>query len=230
MQPNVETVCKLNSSPDLSGKRRVHRWLWILMLIFFVLGFFVNRAYGWLALSCMVAPLVVAVKKGRYWCGWMCPRGSFYEHVLGKLKPGGTIPAWLRLPVVRWTIVSGLLLMMTVRLWKAWGDFSAMGGVLFQTIAVTTLAGILLGLVFHRRTWCAICPMGSIASVVGKGKEPLQITGDCVDCKRCTKVCPQQLPVSEFRHIGTIDHGDCLKCQQCVTTCRRGALSHPTAG
>lgn len=31
---------------------------------------------------CMLAPVLLAPFKGRYWCGNFCPRGSFYDNVI----------------------------------------------------------------------------------------------------------------------------------------------------
>ena len=33
---------------------------------------------------------------GRFWCGWMCPRGTFLEYALGKISKNSKIPGILR--------------------------------------------------------------------------------------------------------------------------------------
>ena len=50
-----------------------------------ILGMFDFRI-GLIALICMIAPIVVAIFKGRFWCGNLCPRGNFYDNVVSKFS------------------------------------------------------------------------------------------------------------------------------------------------
>jgi ferredoxin-type protein NapH len=50
--------------------------------------FFTLLAFGWLYSLigyfiplCMIAGIGIASWKGRKWCNWMCPRGSFQIHI-----------------------------------------------------------------------------------------------------------------------------------------------------
>ena len=46
------------------------------------------------------------------------------------------------------------------------------------------------------------------------------IIDKCIDCGKCQKVCPMQLPVNEI-----LDKPDCIKCARCVEACPKRALS-----
>ncbi len=211
------------------ANKQIQRWLWVVMMAFFSAALLINPIFGWLALGCMLGPLVVAIWKGRFWCGWMCPRGSFFDNVLGLFPRKRKIPRWLKHPITRWGVFTLIMLGLTYRLIVVWGDLTAMGGVLFQAVLYTTLVGIGLGVVYNKRSWCAVCPMGTLASIIGKGKQSLQISNECVSCNACTSVCPSQIAVADFKQAGQISDGDCLKCQRCVTACRRGAIVNKAA-
>lgn len=63
---------------------------WILFA-YIVAGWFFP-VVGWLAIICMIAPVAFAVKRGRWWCGNACPRGSMYDRLLAKYSPHRPIP------------------------------------------------------------------------------------------------------------------------------------------
>lgn len=54
------------------------KYSFTLLIAFIVLGMFDLR-FAIVAGICMVAPIVVSIFKGRFWCGNLCPRGNFYD-------------------------------------------------------------------------------------------------------------------------------------------------------
>ncbi|MBP2645598.1 MAG: quinol dehydrogenase rane component [Firmicutes bacterium] len=193
-------------------------YLFWILLIFLSVGYF-YPAVGLLALICMLAPVILAPFKGRFWCGNCCPRGSFYDEVMAKLSPQKPIPKVFRSSFMRITALLTLISVFTIQMIYAWGDLSAMGLVFLRIIFITTLVGIGLGLLYHHRTWCAFCPMGTLASwLSSKRSKPLQVSANCVNCKLCTKACPFALEPYNAKGTDTgFLHGDCLKCNRCST-------------
>ena len=59
------------------------RALYWLLAVYLIVGYFFPAA-GLVALICMIGPVAFAVSRGRWWCGHACPRGNFYDRVLGK--------------------------------------------------------------------------------------------------------------------------------------------------
>lgn len=207
-------------------RKRIRPYLFWILLAFLATGL-VYPAVGIIALTCMIAPVAVAPFRGRYWCGNYCPRGSFYDHVLVKLSPQRKIPAFFSYTVFRAVMVLFIMSVFTVQMIYAWGDWAAMGKVFVQIILITTIVGIVLGLIYHQRTWCSFCPMGTLASWISRRKKtlPLAVGNSCVSCKLCTKACPMQL--EPYAAKGTDEgfcHSDCLKCDRCVERCPKQAL------
>jgi len=207
-------------------RKRIRLYLFWILLAFLATGL-VYPAVGIIALTCMIAPVAVAPFRGRYWCGNYCPRSSFYDHVLVKLSPQRKIPAFFSHTVFRAVMVLFIMSVFTVQMIYAWGDWAAMGKVFVQIILITTIVGIVLGLIYHQRTWCSFCPMGTLASWISRRKKtlPLAVGNSCVSCKLCTKACPMQL--EPYAAKGTDEgfcHSDCLKCDRCVERCPKQAL------
>lgn len=186
-----------------------------------VLGFFI--------VMCMFAGIGIGFLKGRKWCDWYCPRGSFYD-ILGKyLGRGKEIPRILKKIPLRVTILSILMVMMSYQLYIRWPDARAMGMFFVMLLTGTTVLGIIFTIFLHRRTWCYVCPVGTVANLAGgRGETPLTIESEsCTECQTCEKVCPVQISPAEFKENGCreVKEGDCLKCGQCENICPVDALN-----
>ena len=208
-------------------KRNIQQYLFWILLVFIGVGI-IYPAIGLIAIICMLAPVLLAPFKGRYWCGNFCPRGSFYDNVIAKISPKKPIPAFFRSKGFRVFMVFFIIGIFTIQMYYAWGNLSAMGAVFVRIILITTIVGIVLGVIYHQRTWCSFCPMGTLASWFSSGKKPmpLQVEKSCVNCKICTTACPLQLsPYTAKEMTEGFTHSDCLKCSRCVEKCPKKALS-----
>lgn len=185
-------------------------------------GWFYPRV-GFFLLLCMAGALGIAAFRGRSWCDWMCPRGSFYDTFLGRFSRGRVVPQAMRSTWFRASVLALLLFSLGLQVAFAWGDMEAVGLAFLRVLVVTTTAGIVLGALFQERAWCHICPMGTLGSWMSKGKNPLHVSEDCKSCRLCEKVCPMQLKPYDHKS-GAMTHGDCLKCSSCVAACPINAL------
>lgn len=199
---------------------------WILLL-YLVVGYFYH-VIGFLAIICMIAPVAFAVRKGRWWCGNACPRGSLYDKVLARYSPHKPIPSFVRTRGFRTFMVAFIFTVFGIQMYHAWGDWNAMGRVFWTIILVTTIVGVALSFIYAPRTWCSFCPMGTLSSWVtpkrGSLPENYQrvFVGErCTTrCKLCSAVCPMQLKPYESRNdMDGLFHPDCIKCGSCTMGC-----------
>ena len=79
----------------------------------------------------------------------------------------------------------------------------------------------------QQRTWCYLCPIGTMSNWVGKNRRPLTLASEhCLECSLCAKNCPMQLSPAALKDQPAMAHrGDCLKCRLCVTACPSAALT-----
>ncbi|HWR41547.1 4Fe-4S binding protein [Sporomusa sp.] len=73
----------------------------------------------------MLAPILIAPFKGRYWCGNYCPRGSLYDNILSKFSPNKPIPAF-RTPGFRTFMVALIMSVFGIQMYYAWGNLDEM--------------------------------------------------------------------------------------------------------
>lgn len=119
------------------------KWSYILIIAFLILGMFDFRI-GLVALICMVAPIIVAIFKGRFWCGNLCPRGNFYDNVVSKFSNKKKVPKFIKSVYFRLTAIVLMLTVFTTGMIKNWGDLYGMGFVIYRLILITTIIGIIL--------------------------------------------------------------------------------------
>lgn len=148
-------------------QEKSHKWAWLVLCLFIFTGLFYPVA-GLAAIVCMLAPLVVAMFKGRMWCAFYCPRGSFLDQAVSKLSLRQKYPALFKAVWFRWLMVVSLLSAFAIQLTMARSSLVAMGAVFVRMVLLTTLAALGLGIKFIPRTWCGICPMGTLAGYLGR--------------------------------------------------------------
>jgi ferredoxin-type protein NapH len=180
---------------------------------------------GLICLAGMCAALSISPLNGRYWCAWLCPRGLFYEHWLSRVNPQKHVPPIVKTLAFRlfWLVV--LMSALGVAVLRSQGDVLIIARSVMIMIIVTTAIGIGLGLQYYSRLWCMFCPIGTLSSWMGKGKNPVHIDDSkCNDCQLCAMSCPMAIQPQTFRSVGNIAHCDCLKCGKCVQVCPQQAL------
>jgi polyferredoxin len=171
-------------------------------------------------------------------CSWICPIGTLSEWTarLGKMifRKNFDLPKWLT-----WLLISlkYLLLLFFLKmividmpLYFAWDFlqtpynkvsdvkmllfFLNLGGFTLKVILVV----FILSLLFPN-FWCRfLCPYGALiglGTIFGVTK--IKRNEDtCIDCRQCTRVCPQRIRVHEKKTVLT---PDCTACMSCVEAC-----------
>ena len=203
---------------------------WIL-IIYLVAAYFVPEV-GVIALICMLGPVMMAVRKGRYWCGHYCPRGSLYDKVIARFSPHKRIPKFVRSKGFRVFMLFFIFGMFGVQLYVNGWSLAGVGRTFWNMIFVTTVVGVVLGFIYAPRSWCTFCPMGTLSAWVAprrmkKGFSAVCVSATCqMKCKRCAKVCPMQLTPYDSRgdEQGYLNP-DCIKCGRCVAACPTKVMS-----
>jgi ferredoxin-type protein NapH len=197
--------------------------IWIVVVITIVGGLRYPHL-GFVVAAVMMMGMIGAFARGRYVCGWLCPRGALFDRILKPVSRRRRIPGWLRDYRFRWTAFAGLMGFMVFQISRNPGDAGHWGAVFVRICLITTSIGLLLALAFHPRTWCSFCPMGTMQSAIGGSKAPLLMEEGCRGCRTCEKACPMNLTIVDNMKDGRLDSKDCLKCPECQLACPRQIL------
>lgn len=199
---------------------------YVILLLFLVASLFDMRI-GIIAVVCMVGPIVFAFfGRGRYWCGNYCPRASFYDQVVSKFSPKKKIPAFLTSIYFRLFMIALILFNFGLGIYKNWGNLAGIGMVFYRIIVITTIVGIILGMLYHQRSWCNFCPMGTLSYLIAKYKGrkiSLEVNSSCVSCGLCSKTCPMGISPKDYKNSQITDP-NCIFCKQCVYTCPKDSI------
>jgi len=204
--------------------------LWLVMVAVIVGGLF-YPLIGLAVMVCFLGAVLSGVFLGRKWCGTLCPRGNFWDRIMSKAIRRPKMPAWAKSRAVRVGVLVVLMGAMVTQVAFAWGDWEVVGRVFVVLLTVTTAIGVLMALTGHQRAWCKVCPAGTMAYWLGRGKgQQLSLEdASCRDCAACWPVCPMDLQPHEMARAGSPTHPDCLKCSSCVLRCPANALSLTSA-
>jgi polyferredoxin len=189
-------------------------------------------------LAILVAVLAMSVLVAKSFCSHLCPVGTLSEGLgrLGVRVLGRTwlLPRWLDVPLRALKYV-----LLAFFLWAAWVALDLPGVRAFldspynrvadtkmllffahpSRLTVAVLGVLVVGSVLVRDFWCRyLCPYGALLGVLGR-LAPLKVTRNadtCIDCRKCTKVCPARLPVHAMGRMASVE---CTSCQDCVAVC-----------
>ena len=194
---------------------RIHPAAMVLLGVFLLLSFLLRRSF----------------------CSWICPIGTFSEWLwkLGRstFRKNWSLPRPLdqALRPLKYLLlaffvfigagmpadaIDGFMhtpygLLADVKMLDFFRDLSF--------TAALVLAGLVVASVFVKNFWCRyLCPYGALTGLAAL-LSPVRIrrnTVSCIDCGKCTRACPSQLPVAKLVQIRS---AECTGCLECVASC-----------
>lgn len=220
----------------------IKKWSWLFILLVAVGGLWYPKL-GLLLLPIMLLLPLLGFTKGKFWCGNICPHGSFFDRFLWSVSRNGKIPAWIKAKTTVFLAFSFFVFMLGKRILSVlplWGTapfFDKLGFIFVVNYLVVTILGILLGFLISPRSWCQFCPMGTFQMIFYRlglyfgvnEKTDARVTFDndkCLRCGKCSRVCPMQLkPYCEFADGDVCANAACIRCGSCINSCPTNALN-----
>ena len=123
---------------------------------------------GFLVPAMMAFFLGLSFFKGRYWCWNLCPRGSFLDASIAGLSLKKPLPKKLTLMRSRIFIIT-ISFILSLGIWVFIPKDTAPEaiGAAFVSICLgTTIVSVILGICTRPRSWCIICPMGTLQGLI----------------------------------------------------------------
>lgn len=195
------------------------------------------------AMVLLMAFCVMSFIFRRSFCSWFCPVGTVSEQLwkLGRRLFGRNwkMLGWLDVVLrsVKYLLLGFFVFAaLTMPVESIQMFMSSSYGVLadvkmldlLRYLSITSaivIGTLILASLFVRNFWCRYgCPYGALMGLIALAS-PLRVrrqTATCVDCGKCARVCPSQLPVDRLVQIRS---AECLGCMECVASCPvEGAL------
>jgi polyferredoxin len=184
----------------------------------------------------LAGTIVLALLRGRVFCGWICMFGWIQEIParLGKWifkkrfsvllvidKPLRYLKYIVLFAVLYFTWGMAALVISPYDPLAAYahipaGFASMVDGYLIGTII---LIGSFVLSFFYDRVFCKyLCPMGAFLGIISKISS-YKIKRDeetCINCNKCTKACPVNIDVAKLK---SVTDAECINCLECVTVC-----------
>jgi polyferredoxin len=189
------------------------------------------------ALFLLLAFASISLVFRKAFCGWLCPVGTVSEWLWqgGREIFGRNFAPPRRLDVALRSLKYMLLFLFVYAVGTmSVGDIRAFMespyGLIadvkmldfFRTLGTTAaavLAVLVVASVFVQNAWCRyLCPYGALMGLVSL-LSPTRVRRDadaCIDCGKCARVCPSQLPVDERLSVRS---PECTACLECVSAC-----------
>jgi len=189
------------------------------------------------AMFLLVAFLSMSVLLKKAFCSWLCPVGTLSEWLwqLGRkiFKTNLVIPRWVDIPLrgLKYLLLSFFVYVIASMSAEMLLDFMQQPyGIiadvkmlnffrhLGQTGAIV-IGVLMLASLLVQNFWCRyLCPYGALVGLFSL-VSPVKIRRDvetCIDCAKCAKACPAQLPVDRLVQISS---AECTACMSCVAAC-----------
>ena len=189
-----------------------------------------------LLLFIIIALTALLIKRG--FCAWVCPFGLLNE-ILGKIHvwifgKAHRVWTWLDYPLrslkylLLFFFAWAVLVQMNVPALKAFiyspynkvADIKMLDFFIHATpLTVKVLIALVLLSILVRNFWCRyLCPYGALLGALS-WLSPFKIRRNaetCIDCEKCTTVCPMNINVHKPK---TVMSDECHACLQCVSVC-----------
>lgn len=162
------TMPARDSANVLKKRRRTGQFIMGAIFLVILIGGWFNPLFGYFIPLCMVFGIGIGLFRGRKWCDWYCPRGSFYDSIMAPVSPKKKIPPFFKGLPLRIGMLSFLMVMMTVQIIMRWPDPYNIGRFFVMLITVTTAVGIILS--FVSSTGHGVISALSVQWQTGQGK------------------------------------------------------------
>jgi len=179
----------------------------------------------------------------RAWCAWICPASALAEiarTINDKPVQGKTFKiirysifsVWFGILVLGFILSGGIKGISPLHLTE--NVISVDAPVKYIVYYFVLFAFFGLSVIIGRRGAChTICWMSPfLVAGYHLGRilrlPQLRITansGDCIDCRKCDKICPMSISVNSLARTGEITSSDCILCCECADACPKAVLA-----
>lgn len=172
--------------------------------------------------------IILALLRGRVFCGYVCPFGAVQE-LLHLKRISRKIPAvWNRYLTKAKYVLLGYLVVIVL----ATGQVILQDSTPFKALFTwggdplsigLALSFAILSLIMYRPFCRYFCPLGAALALFSRFRLfEVRVNSDCAECGLCEKLCKCQAITGR---PPAIDSSECILCGDCLKKCPKSAVS-----
>ncbi|MCD6335208.1 MAG: 4Fe-4S binding protein [Candidatus Latescibacteria bacterium] len=174
--------------------------------------------------------LIPALLFGRYFCGWICPKGIIQDYLY---RPNlvGKVPEKVdrALKYGKYGVLALLILLpliWRVRFFRAVGPFKVIFNLDGTMSLLIFLGVVLVASIFVSRPFCRyLCPLGALLALIARiSPFKMRILYRCTACGLCMKACPVDA-IRKTPEGMRIEESECIACKECEGSCRKNGCA-----
>ncbi len=116
----------------------------------------------------MAAAIAMTLRKPRSFCSTLCPRGKALGYIMRGNGRRRALPKFLLSIRFRRLLCGSMMFCVIGSLARTGGALPRIGLVFWLLCVLSLSAGLILGFFFKPRSWCAICPMGTLQDTISR--------------------------------------------------------------
>ena len=210
---------------EAAGREVVQRRMAPLVPLVIIGGYFWPYL-GYIAITLLAIMVILVWFRSRFYCGWICAMGGFFERVLAKWSRNKSMLPIFKAAWFKWLVFSLMMGLLLFRLVLSGGEPKQVGAVFVMMWTISTGFAIALGLIWKPRSWCSLCPMGTMQGLIAPRAYPIEVSAKCKQCGLCQRVCPIETNPGSYRALGYVPAAVCMGCENCLMNCPQAALTH----
>lgn len=133
-------------------------------------GGFFYPLVGFAVALVMVAAVAMTLFKPRSFCAKACPRGRALGLALRPFSRGRPLPAGSVTPGAKRALCGFMMFCVVGNVARLAGSADALGRFFWGLCVISLAAGVVVGLLYRPRAWCAVCPMGTLQDTIGQAR------------------------------------------------------------
>lgn len=151
----------------MNTRTTIQSALSIIFVLTVAIGGFFYPLVGFAVPVVMLVAIVMPLVRPKSFCAYACPRGKALGLALKPFSRGKPIPASLRTPGIKRALCGFMMFCMIGSVARYLKMPQALGTFFWAVCAISLAAGVIVGLTYRPRAWCAMCPMGTLQETIG---------------------------------------------------------------
>lgn len=131
-------------------------------------GGFFYPLIGFATAALLLLALAMNFRKPRSFCSAACPRGAALGFALSRVSRRKSLPAFARSEGVRKALCGFMLFCVAGSVLRLRAAPAALGAFFWGLCVLSLSAGVVLGLFYKPRAWCAVCPLGTLQDTMAE--------------------------------------------------------------